>query len=353
MRLLFVDDDAGIRGLLRATFEAVDVELEEAENAETALDAVLNRRPDAIVLDVSMPGVDGLAFCRQLKHDPLTATIPIVLLTGADLERGELADEAGADAYVRKPFSPLELLATVERVTEGLRPAPKRVETANDEQLLLYAHDLRHLLELERAQRRLLEGAYRQTVEALAAALESKDIGTGAHSQRVQHYALALARRIDHDLAEDSSAQVGFLLHDIGKIGIPDEILLKPGPLDESERRTMQTHVVLGEQMLGSVAFLQGEGIRIVRSHHERWDGAGYPDGLAGDEIPLGARIFAVADALDAMTSDRPYRRAGPWQDAKAEIARQAGRQFDPRTVSALFEADDALRDIQLEFAAA
>jgi putative nucleotidyltransferase with HDIG domain len=353
MRLLFVDDDAGIRGLLRATFEAVDVELEEAENAETALDAVLNRRPDAIVLDVSMPGVDGLAFCRQLKHDPLTATIPIVLLTGADLERGELADEAGADAYVRKPFSPLELLATVERVTEGLRPAPKRVETANDEQLLLYAHDLRHLLELERAQRRLLEGAYRQTVEALAAALESKDIGTGAHSQRVQHYALALARRIDPDLAEDSSAQVGFLLHDIGKIGIPDEILLKPGPLDESERRTMQTHVVLGEQMLGSVAFLQGEGIRIVRSHHERWDGAGYPDGLAGDEIPLGARIFAVADALDAMTSDRPYRRAGPWQDAKAEIARQAGRQFDPRTVSALFEADDALRDIQLEFAAA
>jgi len=352
MRLLLVDDDAGIRELLRATFAAVDVELDEAGNAEQALDALLHRRPDAIVLDVSMPGMDGLAFCRRIKQDPLTATIPVVLLTGSDLDR-RLADEAGADAYVRKPFSPLELLATVERVTEGRRPAPKRVPAVGDEQLMLYAHDLRHLLELERAQRRLVESAYRETVGALAAALESKDIGTGAHSQRVQHYALELTRRIDPVLAESSSAQVGFLLHDVGKIGIPDEILLKPGPLTEAERRTMQTHTVLGEQMLGGVAFLQGEGIRIVRSPHERWDGGGYPDGLFGEEIPLGARIFAVADALDAMTSDRPYRSAGGWQEAKAEIARQAGRQFDPRAVSALFEADNALRDICFEFAAA
>jgi putative two-component system response regulator len=353
MRLLLVDDDPGIRGLLRATFESVDVELDEAENADSALTLLLENRPDAIVLDVSMPGMDGLAFCLRLKHDPLTADIPIVLLTGSDLERGRLADEVGANAYVRKPFSPLDLLATVERVTEGLRPAPKQIEAAPDEQLLLYAHDLRHLLQLERAQRHLVESAYRETVGALAAALESKDVGTGAHSQRVQHYALELARRIDPDLAANSSAQVGFLLHDVGKIGIPDEILLKPGPLTESERRTMQTHTILGEQMLGGVAFLQGEGISIVRSHHERWDGGGYPDGLVGEDIPLGARIFAVADALDAMTSDRPYRDAGRWQDAKAEIALQAGRQFDPRAVSALFEADDALREIQREFVAA
>jgi putative two-component system response regulator len=351
--LLLVDDDAGIRSLLRATFEAVDVQLDEAENADAAARALLRRRPDAIVLDVSMPGLDGLAFCRQLKHDPLTCEIPVILLTGSDLERGTLAHEAGADAYVRKPFSPLELLATVERVTEGLRPAPRSVETAQDDQLTLYARDLRHLLELERAQRRLLDGAYRETVGALAAALESKDVVTGAHSTRVQHYALELARHVDPDLAEDSSTQVGFLLHDVGKIGIPDEILLKPGPLSDSERRTMQTHVVLGEQMLAGVAFLQGEGIRIVRSHHERWDGAGYPDGLVGNKIPLGARIFAVADALDAMTSDRPYRGARTWHAAKAEIALQAGRQFDPRAVSALFDADESLRDIRLEFAAA
>jgi putative two-component system response regulator len=354
MRLLLVDDDPGIRELLRVTFEAVDVDLDEAADADSALDALLHHRPDAIVLDVSMPGTDGLALCRRLKHDPLTADIPVVLLTGSDLDRGRLADEAGADAYVLKPFSPLDLLATVERVTEGRRPPSRSSPAAGEgQQLLLYAHDLRHLLELERAQRRLVEAAYRETVGALAAALESKDVGTGAHSQRVQHYALELAGRIDSDLGADSSVQVGFLLHDVGKIGIPDQILLKPGPLSETERRTMQTHTVLGEQMLGGVAYLQGEGIRIVRSHHERWDGAGYPDGLAGDEIPLGARIFAVADALDAMTSDRPYRSAGPWQDAKAEIAIQASRQFDPRAVSALFEADEALRAIQAEFAAA
>jgi response regulator RpfG family c-di-GMP phosphodiesterase len=353
MHLLLVDDEPSIRELLRVTFEAVDVDLDEADSAEAALEQISQRRPDAIVLDVGMPGMDGLAFCRRLKHDPATAAIPVVLLTGADLEGGRLADEAGADGYMRKPFSPLELLATIERVTEGLRPTPSRLAAPEDRQLLLYARDLRHLLELERAQRHLVEAAYRETVGALAAALESKDVGTGAHSQRVQHYALELARHVDPDLADDASAQVGFLLHDVGKIGIPDEILLKAGPLTVAERRTMQTHTMLGEQMLAGVAFLQGEGIRIVRSHHERWDGAGYPDGLVGESIPLGARVFAVADALDAITSDRPYRGARPWTEAKAEIARQAGKQFDPRTVSALFDADAALREIQREFAAA
>jgi response regulator RpfG family c-di-GMP phosphodiesterase len=353
MRLLLVDDDAAIRELLRATFDAVDVELDEAENAEAALAALARRRPDAILLDVGMPGIDGLALCRRLKWSPETAGIAIVLLTGSDLEGGRLADEARADGFVRKPFSPLELLATVERVTAGLHAVPLRMPPADAEQLVLYARDLRHLLELERAQRRLVEAAYRETVEALAAALESKDIGTGRHSQRVQHYALELARRVDPDLAGNSSAQVGFLLHDVGKIGIPDEILLKAGPLTEGERRTMQTHTVLGEQMLVGVTALEGEGIRIVRSHHERWDGRGYPDGLVAEKIPLGARVFAVADALDAMTSDRPYRPARIWTEAKAEIAREAGRQFDPRTVAALFEADDALRGVRREFATA
>jgi response regulator RpfG family c-di-GMP phosphodiesterase len=352
MRLLLVDDDAAIRELLRVTFEAVDMELDEADNAEAALAAILAARPDAIVLDVGMPGIDGLALCRRLKWDQATRGIPVVLLSGSDLEGGRLADEAGADGYVRKPFSPLELLSTIERVTEGMRPTP-RLTPVEDEQLILYARDLHHLLELERAQRRLVEGAYRETVEALAAALESKDVATGLHSQRVQRYALELARHIDEDLADDTSSQVGFLLHDVGKIGIPDQILLKPGPLTTAERRTMQTHTVLGEQMLGGVAFLRGEGIQIVRSHHERWDGRGYPDGLEGERIPLGARIFAVADALDAITSDRPYRRARPWSQAKAEIALHAGQQFAPRAVSAMFEADEELRAIQREFAVA
>jgi putative two-component system response regulator len=353
MRLLLVDDDAAIRQLLRVTFEAVDVELDEAESAPAALAEISQRHPDAILLDVGLPGLDGLVFCRRLKADSETRHIPIVLLTGSDLEGGRLGDEAGADAYIHKPFSPLEVLSTVERLIAGLRPAASRVQRADDEQLMLYARDLRHLLELERAQRRLLESAYRETVAALAAAVESKDVSTGAHSQRVQLYALELARAIDSDLVDDPSAQYGFLLHDVGKIGIPDQILLKPGALTPGERRRMETHTVLGEQMLGGVAFLRGEGLRIVRSHHERWDGQGYPDGLAGDQIPLGARVFAVVDALDAITNDRPYRRAQSWEKAKAEIALQAGSQFDPRMVSALFERDAALQEIRREFVAA
>jgi ribonuclease P protein subunit RPR2 len=149
---------------------------------------------------------------------------------------------------------------------------------------------------------------------------------------------------------EQESAAYGFLLHDVGKIGIPDNVLQKPGPLTTDERRLMQTHTVLGEQMLGGVAFLKGQGLLVVRSHHERWDGDGYPDGLGGEEIPLAARIFAVADTLDAMTSDRPYRRGGSWEEAGAEIVAQSGRQFDPAMVDAFREHEPALREICRRF---
>src|SRR5947207_6052040 len=193
-----------------------------------------------------------------------------------------------------------------------------------------------------------------ETVSALASALESKDTGTRAHSQRVQNYAMALADQVgDTAVAGDASTPYGFLLHDVGKIGIPDGILLKPGPLSPAERRRMQTHTVLGEAMLAGVAFLQGEGLKIVRSHHERWDGRGYPDGLSADQIPLGARIFAVADALDAMTSHRPYRRAMSWQSARSEILDQRKRQFDPEVVDAFISAEGNLKTIRRELAAA
>src|SRR5437764_6322004 len=261
-----------------------------------------------------MPGTTGLELCAELKGAPETKDIPIVLLTGSDGGTSADAKRAGADAFVRKPFSPLELLSVAERLAGGLYGVPfratKRRGGKPEEELLLYARDLRHMLEVERGQRELLQNAYLQTVSALASALESKDTGTRAHSQRVQSYASALAKSVGETVvAHDPSTPYGFLLHDVGKIGIPDGILLKPGPLSPAERRRMQTHTVLGEAMLAGVAFLQGAGLRIVRSHHERWDGRGYPDGLSGEEIPLGARIFAVADALDAMTSNRPYRR--------------------------------------------
>jgi ribonuclease P protein subunit RPR2 len=279
-----------------------------------------------------------------------------VLLTGSDLVSELTAVEVGADAFMLKPFSPLELLAVVERLAGGLHASPFRArgKQHEDEQLLLYARDLRHLLELERGQRRLLESAYRETVTALASALESKDTGTRAHSNRVQSYATALAKAVDErHVVQDPSTPYGFLLHDVGKIGIPDGILQKPGPLSPAERRRMQTHTVLGEAMLSGVAFLKGEGLKVVRSHHERWDGRGYPDGLRSDEIPLGARIFAVADALDAMTSHRPYRRALSWQTARAEILAQRRRQFDPDVVDAFVTSENDLMEIRRELAAA
>jgi response regulator RpfG family c-di-GMP phosphodiesterase len=352
MRLLLVDDDAALRALVRTTFEVVDLEVDEAEDARAARRRIKARRPDVIVMDVLMPGESGLDLCRALKADPETSSIPIVLLSGSDGGSLVASDAAGADAYIRKPFSPLELLAVVERLAGGLYGVPFRASKNKDpeEQLLLYARDLRHLLDLERGQRVLVQEAYRETVAALATALESKDTGTRAHSQRVQEYAVELGHAIAPDLVEQPSAEYGFLLHDVGKIGIPDRVLQKPGPLTTEERRLMQTHTVLGEQMLGGVAFLKGQGLRIVRSHHERWDGGGYPDGMGGEEIPLAARIFAVADTLDAMTSDRPYRRRGSWEAAGAEILAQSGRQFDPAVVDAFREREPALRAICRRF---
>jgi response regulator RpfG family c-di-GMP phosphodiesterase len=355
MRILLVDDDAGLRALLRTTFEAVDVELEEADNAASAAGALERSRPDVVVLDVRMPGMDGIELCRRIKSDPRTEDVSVVLLTGGDGGTRAEGEAAGCDAFIQKPFSPLELLSVVERLAGGLHPLPFRASKAMgvEEQLQLYARDLRHLLEIERGQRILLQEAYKETVAALASALESKDTGTRAHSQRVQRYAVELAQTLGGHLAGDPSAEYGFLLHDVGKIGIPDSVLQKPGPLNEDELRLMQTHTVLGEQMLRGVAFLQGSGLEVVRAHHERWDGNGYPDRIAGTDIPLGARIFAVADTLDAMTSDRPYRRAGSWRDAGAEIVTQSKRQFDPKVVKAFRDCEPRLRAIRREFAAA
>jgi ribonuclease P protein subunit RPR2 len=358
LRILLVDDDPALRTLLRTTFEVADVEVVDAASATEARRAIEAGHPSVIVLDVNMPGTTGLELCRELKDDPATREIPVILLTGSEGGTDEAAREAGADALVRKPFSPLELLAVAERLAGGLYGVPFRASTKHThqpgEELLLYARDLRHLLELERGQRELLQSAYLETVSALASALESKDTGTRAHSQRVQSYACALAKAVDDGtVTDDPSTQYGFLLHDVGKIGIPDGILQKPGPLSPAERRRMQTHTVLGEAMLSGVAFLQGEGLRIVRSHHERWDGRGYPDGLTKTDIALGARIFAVADALDAMTSHRPYRRALSWETAKVEIVAQSRRQFDPDIVEAFQDVEPELREIRRELAAA
>jgi cyclic di-GMP phosphodiesterase len=351
LRLLVVDDDPSLRALLRASFEIADIDVDEADGAVSAAAKIASRRPDVIVLDVGMPGTDGITFCRGLKGDPFTRTIPVILLTGDASSESE-GRGAGADGFLRKPFSPLELLALAERL--GANPEQELSQAnpleTSSHQLALYAQDFRRLLELERGQRTLLQNAYRETVVALARALESKDGGTGAHSERVRQYANVLARAIDPGLLDEPGLEYGFILHDVGKIGIPDTVLAKPGPLTDAERRMIETHTVLGEQMVGDASLLRGQGARVVRSHHERWDGRGYPDQLVRSDIPLGARIFSIADALDAMTSDRPYRPAGTWENAAVEIAAQGGKQFDPEIVDVFREREKALHRVYLEF---
>jgi diguanylate cyclase (GGDEF)-like protein len=354
VRILLVDDDPGLLVLLRTTFEIIDIEVEEARSVAEAQARIGANRPDVIVLDVAMPVVDGLFFCRGLKSDPGTRDIPVIVLSGSGSNEEE-ARRAGAEAFLNKPFSPLDLLALVEQVAGGLFEGPFTLmaDERPEEQILLYARDLRRLLELERGQRHLLKKAYEETIGAFAVALEARDFGTGAHGRRVVRYAAELTRQLEPGLLEDPSLEYGFLLHDVGKIGIPDSILQKHGRLTREERSVMRTHTILGAQLLSEVPLLQGEGLGVIRSHHERWDGSGYPDMKAKDEIPIGGRIFAVADALDAMTSDRPYRTALPWKAAVEEVTVQSGRQFDPDVVKAFRSAEPKLRRIHEELVGA
>jgi len=217
-------------------------------------------------------------------------------------------------------------------------------------QSLKYAEELQQLYVRERVQRSKVEDAvarleesYATTVRALAAALELRDDGTGAHAGRVTTLALLLAAEVAPELTADPELEYGFLLHDLGKIGVPDAILLKPGPLSRREMEEMRYHPILGEKIVAAIPYLNGVARQVVAAHHERWDGGGYPRGLAGPRIPLSARIFAVADAFDAMTNDRPYRKALTFQVAISEIVMGAGAQFDPTLVDAFVELAPAL----------
>ena len=342
-RILIVDDDPLLRALLRTTLTA-EYEVAEAEDAERASDLARLWRPTVVLLDVAMPGLDGLSFCSYLKSKQVYGAPLVVLLTGAEMGEEE-AIRVGADALLRKPFSPLELVSVIDRLTgaDGIETGTGLADKPSD-QVLLYARDLSRLVEIERMQRRVLQDAYRETVMALANALEAKDTGTGIHSLRVRHYAADLTAAVEPALLRDPSLEYGFLLHDVGKIGVPTELLEKRGPLSRPEMELMRLHTVIGAEILADVTFLQGEGLKVIRSHHEHWDGTGYPDGLAGEEVPLSARIFAVADALDAMTGERPYRRPASWEAAREEISTQSGRQFDPDIVQVFLEESDGLR---------
>jgi ribonuclease P protein subunit RPR2 len=213
--------------------------------------------------------------------------------------------------------------------------------SARQRQLERYAADLREVFKQERSRAQELRDSYRATVRALSNAVEARDSYTGKHAERVTAYGIALAQAIGLDTDRLPGIEFGFLLHDVGKVGVPDAILFKPGSLDEAEFALIAEHPVIGSEILRDVDFL-GDGKLVVRHHHERWDGTGYPDRLAGEAIPLPARVFAVADALAALTTDRPYRRGTRFARAREEIRSNAGSQFDPGVVAAFDRIPDA-----------
>jgi response regulator RpfG family c-di-GMP phosphodiesterase len=338
--VLVVDDDDAVCDLIRAALELEGFEVSDARHVIEAEGLIEKRVPDAILLDIGLPGIDGLFYCARLREKPRTRDVPIIVISGS-IEAAVQAKEAGATAYLRKPLDPLELLALLQR-SLGATPlagvggeSPAETTTLN------------RLLAIGQRAHEVENDAHRQTLLALSAALDSRDFGESGHSERVTAYAVRLALEVEPSLTDDPSLEWGFLLHDVGMIGIPDQILLKPGRLTPEERAEMERHPVLGEQLLAGVPLLQGEGLRVVRSHHERWDGKGYPDRLGAAGIPTGARIFAVADALDAMTSSRPYRETVSWDAALAELRAQTGSQFDPDVIDSLLVCEPDLEAIR------
>ncbi len=327
--ILIVDDDAQVREVLHQIFLSANYRCALASNGKDGLQVFRTAQPPLVVTDLKMPVMDGIALLEGIRREDGDAAV--IVLTGApDVKTAIDSLKLGAYDFIMKPVNVDELLFAAERALER-------------RQLLIERRAYHALLEqrVEEATRNL-QAAYRATLEALGSALDSRDVGTEAHSRRVHGYALATAREYGMPEADIPDLEHGVLLHDIGKIGIPDAILLKPGRLTSEEWQTMRRHPEIGKRLIEGIAFLRGA-VPIVYCHHEKWDGSGYPRGLKGDEIPLGARIFSAVDAFDAMTFDRPYSTAIPFDAAQAEIKRCAGSHFDPAVVEAFLRVPDAL----------
>jgi len=300
--ILVAEDDPATRALLRVSLERSGYRVRALDNGVTALEEITRFPPDVALLDIGMPEMDGLEVTRTLRGMPATALLPIILVTA----RGRLEDkvaglDAGASDFITKPFEPAELLA---RVRSNLRLSSALARLENTQDVLV----------------------------ALASAVDAKDPLTEHHCGRVADRALVLARQAGLDQEAVEAVGYGAVLHDVGKIGIAESVLSKPGKLTDEERTEMQRHPLIGAEILRPLRLGRIVG-PIVRGHHERWDGRGYPDGLRGDAIPVGARIVAVVDAYDAMTHDRPYRTRLGEDEAREELTRSRGTQFDSELV--------------------
>lgn len=306
--LLLVDDEPGNLQVLRHTLQD-QYRLLFAKDGQAALDLVRSDRPDLILLDVMMPGLSGYEVCRHLKRDPWTSAIPVVFVTAlADVANEHTGLELGAVDYITKPFNPHIVRARV-RTHLSLVRADELLET------------------------RL------EVVQCLGRAAEFKDNETGRHVVRMSHYSQIVARALGYGEQTAQDLLHAAPMHDIGKIGIPDAVLLKPGKLTAEEWKIMRQHTVIGARILGDhPSGLLQLAASIALNHHEKWDGSGYPNGLAGEDIPHTARVVAVADVFDALTSVRPYKRAWSVSDAVELLREESGRHFDPEIVTAFLD---------------
>ena len=326
-RILIVDDEPEITAILTDLFSN-EYDCEAAGSAELAIETLKQREFELVVSDITMPGMSGLDMIPHAKR--LSPNSVVVMISGMQTVESAIgALRLGAFDYVMKPFDLRQVEAVVKRALEHqeLIVAKQRYENHLEELVEQRTAELDQTLNS-------LEDAYRSTLKALTAALETRDLETHGHSERVVTYSLRLGREYGLDAARMKSLEFGSLLHDIGKIGVPDLILRKPAKLTEEEWVLMREHPTHGQQILRGIEFLEGAA-RVVAQHHEKWDGSGYPLGLKGEEIDLCARIFSVADAFDAMTSDRVYRKGKPYDDAAKELDLWAGKQFDPKVVEA------------------
>lgn len=326
-RILIVDDEIEITEIL-ADLLSQDYECTRAGSAEEALSRLQESVFQLVISDITMPGMSGLDMIPHVKE--LSPDTVVVMISGMQtVESAIAALRVGAFDYLMKPFDLRQVEAVVKRALEhhDLVVAKQRYENHLEELVE------QRTAELDRALNSL-EAAYRSTLQALTAALETRDSETHGHSERVVSYSLRLGREYGLSSDEMKSLEFGSLLHDIGKIGVPDSILRKPAKLTEEEWVRMREHPLHGQQILRGIEFLQGAS-RVVAQHHEKWDGTGYPLGLRNVDIDICARIFAVADAFDAITSDRVYRRGKPYEAAAQELDDWAGRQFDPKVVEA------------------
>jgi putative nucleotidyltransferase with HDIG domain len=335
-RILVVDDEAPVRSMIGATLEHQGYEVTLASSGSQATEILTTRNFDLVLTDIVMQDGNGIALLERIRADH--PHVPVVMVSAIhDISVAIDSMRRGAYDYLLKPFERDHLIATVQRALDYR----KALEDDHNYQRNL-EQVVRARTEMLRQAMEDLEHSYDVTLEALGDALDLKDSETEGHSKRVTAYTIALARAMGISPAEIRIIARGAFLHDIGKMAIPDEILRKPGKLTENEQEVMRDHCSRGYNILRKIPFLS-EAAAIVYTHQEHYDGSGYPSGLKGSEIPIGARIFAVADALDAITSDRPYRSARSFDAARSEILRCSGTQFDPAVVEVFLKIPDEL----------